>query len=242
MDSRWIFTHDYEVRLYETDKLKRLTLPALCNYLEEIANHHAAKLSYSVDSLLEENKTWVLLRLATETNSTPLAGDNITIATWPCGINRVFFRRDFKIFREGSAAVCATTEWALMDTASRKLSSISREMAENLTPQEPEHSMQSPDWRLPEIKATDEQTHIIVRKSDIDKNGHVNNVKYVDFINEMLPADKQIEKTIVLYRSEAFLGDELLVKGTLDGNVSSQWIYNSKGTELIRAKIILNGD
>jgi acyl-ACP thioesterase len=81
-----------------------------------------------------------------------------------------------------------------------------------------------------------------VRKSDIDKNGHVNNVKYIDFINEALPAGKTIKKAVILYRSEAFVKDELLVKGAFDKNISSQWIYNSKGIELIRAKVILNGD
>ncbi len=85
---------------------------------------------------------------------------------------------------------------------------------------------------------------IIVKKSDIDFNGHVNNLKYLEWMvnaaikhSESLGFNPDVYKKIgstwfvkshhIEYKYPAFLGDELLIKTWIDevGKITSKRKY-----------------
>mgnify|MGYP003303810644 CR=1 FL=1 len=65
--------YDFRVRTYECGKNGRLTLPSLCNYLQEAAAINAEELTFSKSDFeaAGENISWVLTRLRVKITEFP---------------------------------------------------------------------------------------------------------------------------------------------------------------------------
>ncbi|MDR2400727.1 MAG: hypothetical protein LBD73_03635, partial [Deferribacteraceae bacterium] len=208
MENRWVYFADYKIRLYETDENSRLTFSSLCTFLEETANHHAVALGYSVRDMLKNGITWVLLRFEVRiTGDLPAEGETVTVKTWPLGVNRLFFRRDFQVTANGKPFACAVSEWTVFDINSRKAISIPQKMTEELTPPQTEKAIDELNWKLPVFQDAPETASFTVRKTDIDRNGHVNNVRYIEWILEKAGDGRDIRSVSVVYRAEALDGE-----------------------------------
>jgi acyl-ACP thioesterase len=241
LENRWLHFADYKIRLYETDETSRLTFSALCAFLEETANHHAVRLGYSVREMLKNGITWVLLRFEVRLlGDMPSEGETVTVKTWPLGLNRLFFRRDFQVSANGRPFACAATEWTVFDINSRKTIAIPREMTEELTPPSTEKAIETLNWKLAAAEEAPVTAAFTVRKTDIDRNGHVNNVRYIDWLLEAANrAEKDLLSVTVVYRAEALYGEDVSVRTSVSGEKEVlQGIFNSSGKELIRAKIL----
>jgi acyl-ACP thioesterase len=239
LENKWEYYADYKIRLYETDENSKLTFSALCTFLEETANHHAVKLGYSVRDMLKNGITWVLLRFEVRlVGDMPSEGEVITVRTWPLGVNKLFFRRDFQVSAGGKPFACAVTEWTVFDINSRKAIAIPQKMVEELTPPKVEKSIEDLNWKLPSLQDAPQTASFIIRKTDIDRNGHVNNVRYIEWILEKAEGEKNLRGVSVVYRAEALYGETVSVKTFISEEKEVfQGIFNSDGKELIRAKI-----
>ncbi len=51
-----------------------------------------------------------------------------------------------------------------------------------------------------------------VRKSDLDINNHVNNIRYIEWILEVLPADQPVRKLDIAFRAECGYDDVIISK------------------------------
>ena len=128
----------------------------------------------------------------------------------------------------GNVAVSATTSWLIIDLASRRMVRNST-LAENFdnTALGDAIAEQAEKVSVPkglELELVD--THKVVW-SDIDTNGHVNNVKYVvwalDSLEYDLVSSRQIRELVVNYDSEVLPGQSVdlyrAVENTEDGIV-----------------------
>jgi acyl-ACP thioesterase len=239
LENKWEYYADYKIRLYETDESSKLTFSTLCTFLEETANHHAVKLGYSVRDMLKNGITWVLLRFEVRlVGDMPSEGELITVRTWPLGVNKLFFRRDFQVSANGKPFACAVTEWTVFDINSRKAIAIPQSMVEELTPPKVEKSIEDLNWKLPSLQDAPQTASFIIRKTDIDRNGHVNNVRYIEWILEKAEGERTLQGVSVVYRAEALYGETVSVKTFVSEEKEVlQGIFNSDGKELIRAKI-----
>ena len=86
----------FPVRSYEAGVNNRMSLPSLCNYLQEIAGIHADKLGVGIHLLQSEGITWMLSRLRLEIGRGVPWGEELKIRTWPSGTRgRLTATRDF---------------------------------------------------------------------------------------------------------------------------------------------------
>lgn len=172
--------HYLKVHSYEVDLNQRLTVTALFNYFQEIAWEHAHLLGYGWEHLLQKGWFWVLSRVEAEIYRLPQWTDQVTLLTWPRGVDGIFALRDFEIYDgQGEKIIAATSSWLVLSTQS--------------------HRPVRNDWyyefdfanrsaldrnatKLNEQKLEPQFTEIIdVRIGDIDINQHVNNVRYIDW-------------------------------------------------------------
>lgn len=184
--STW--TETFRVRAYETDPTGAVSVPTLCNFLQEVASNHAQALGVSVEQLTAQQLTWVLSRLHVEVASYPQWRETVRVETWPSGVEGLYATREFMIY-DGEAREIGrgTSAWLMIDVARRRpvripdfITAIRR----------PERGRVLPDTfeRLPAPKAASHSHDIRVRYSDLDLNQHVNNVRYVAWALEALPA------------------------------------------------------
>src|SRR5512138_2716016 len=182
-------TESFAVHTYEVDAFGTLAVPALSGYLSEVAGLHATELGVGLDALMARGLTWVLVRQRIE-NPVPVAlGDTIEIETWPSGIDRLAAVREFVVRRGDEEVARATTQWFVLDVATRKPVRPA-DVLDARFPREPvAPAVPLSPGKLPELRAWDFQKRFHVRYSDIDVNLHVTNTSYVAWAVEAVPRD-----------------------------------------------------
>jgi acyl-ACP thioesterase len=100
-----LWTDEFPVRLYEADSRGSLAVGSLCNYLQEAAGNHAGHLGVSVGQLMERGLTWVLSRLHVCVARLPRWRDEVTIETWPSGLDEMVATRDFRLHDGGGRSI-----------------------------------------------------------------------------------------------------------------------------------------
>jgi len=166
-----------------------------------------------MQTLLDEGKAWVLAHLHLQLERLPRWTDSIEIETWPSGLDRLFARREF-VFRDDTGAALAqgTSAWLVIDVERRR----------PLRPPSALYDIETPDWPrpvdvdlddLPAPDRVDRTRDFTVRYHDLDLNRHVNNVRYLEWALETLPAavldDRRCLALALQFEAEATLADPI---------------------------------
>ena len=210
--------YQFKVRSYECGPDGRATLPTICNLLQEAASLHAASLGFGKGDFAAagENISWVLTRMVVKMNRYPVWEDELTVETFPRGGRKIVAWRDFEVKgAKGETLGVASSEWMIIDLATRKIHAIPEKVfAANDPANVPVLGLEPfAKFRFPEIagaEARDVRTFTAM-KSQIDLNGHVNNVHYISWMLE--PCESRCPAEMeVIFRSETVAGDEVCVE------------------------------
>jgi len=183
-----VFSRQFYLLPGECNSEQEMPLWLLVNRIIEVATLHADSLGIGYRRLSRDNQAWVLSRMAIEMERYPKAGENYTLATWIESFNRHFSERNIEILDgDGTAIGYARTIWSVIDTGARTSCDISAlaSMAGNIAEKE------CPIERQSKIKAVErlhEARHTF-RYSDIDFNRHVNTMRYIEMMLDMLPVE-----------------------------------------------------
>lgn len=212
------YSQDLEVACYESDINSRMLPTAFLNLAQEAANQHANYLGVGYDSMQITRKAWVLSRLHVRFNHTPQWRDKVNLQSWHKGANGYLYFRDFVVTdNAGRAAIEATTSWLVIDIDSRRLTKYT-ELAEDEERCicEDVIAEQAPKITLPAGAEPQQVGSHTARYSDLDMNGHVNNVNYVEWALDSIGFDitskLPLKELFVNYNAEVKLGDEVVLK------------------------------
>jgi acyl-ACP thioesterase len=189
MDSQKIpfWKDDYKIRSYHTGPRGRATLPALCAFMQESAWNHARHLGLGFIHLQSRGCFWVLSRQKIQIYRYPEWGETIRVLTWPSGRDRLYWYRDFRILGRDSTPVgLASTVWLILDIQTRRpVKTGTFQTGSILTEGAPVFSR--PPEKIRSGDALEEAGQVQVSYSDLDVNGHVNNIRYIQWIGDALP-------------------------------------------------------
>lgn len=239
----------YAIRSYEVDACGRLSIPALCNFMQEAAGKHADELGVSVAQLQKESKTWMLSRLTLQMNVYPGWQDPFHVTTWPSGSRRLFALRNF-LFHDSRKRLmgAAATAWLVFDTHNRHPLKVDP-FVKNLNPSAPTALTDFERNLFKKIPRLDAYTHEMrfrIRFQDLDTNRHVNNVSFIEWVIESIPVE-ELQRSMLTgleinYTAEAFHGDFVISKARpVDGRPGifmHSIIKEDGGRELVRAKTV----
>lgn len=194
----------------------------------QVAGNHAVALwgrteeGFATDPLMVElNLIFAMTRFVIKVEDYPRWGDVVEGETWFESQGKIAARRDW-LMRDAETdrlLVRASSMWVMVNTKTRRLAKMPQEMIDKFrrfTPSDPRLSCpgHSLTEKLPDI---DESREVIpgpvqvVRRSDIDMNGHVNNVIYLAWALETVPADVyqryRLTEVEVEYKAECNYGD-----------------------------------
>jgi len=141
--------------------------------------------------------------------------ERFKIKTWPAKHNSVFSIRNYEVYNEaGEKVAIASTKWVLMDINTKKLVRDISDVAEKYV----EYDKMLFEEDFPKLKEPSDIEYTykhIVQKRDIDTNGHINNVKYLEIAYEALPDDvyenAKFKNIDIMYKHSAFLGEEMRI-------------------------------
>ena len=241
-----IWHQNFTVRSYEVDCHSRLSIVSVFNFMQEAASQHAAALGVSIQQLLSENCTWLLSRLKIKMNAYPVWNDQLTVDTWPSGVQRLFALRDFELKDQNNHTVgAALSAWLVLDTVKKRPVRVSS-FVDRLKPVEGDHILPDQLDKLPGIENPTHERKFRVRYGDLDINQHVNNASYVAWMLEGMPARVQNRMGMVEleinFLAESFLQDRVIARcGPQDSNqreYKHSLIREEDGQELVRARTV----
>lgn len=177
-----ILKEEFLVTSADTDFSKNLRPGALINMIIQAAWHHAEILDFGMDLLHREGLLWILSKLHTQVHYYPLWNQQLTIQTWPKGINRLFYLRDFEIFdSKNQLTARATSEWLLIDMNTKRPKLIHPE--DNIFEKNKDkHAIEPHVPVLHEIDSGYESFTNHVNYSDVDLNQHLTTTRYIDWM------------------------------------------------------------
>ena len=207
----------FAVRSYEAGIANHVTLPTLCNYMQEAAGISAARLGWGIQTLQAEGLTWMLSRLRVNVSRYVPWGETVTVKTWPSGMKgRLVAKRCFLGLDVGGKELFrASSEWLYVDMKSQKIAKLPESFADLVPPGTPDFELADIGGKFAHLPSVDASAEILTRHGDLDFNDHVNNVHYVEWMLEVAnpvdsvpsagPADID-----VVFRSAAKAGEALL--------------------------------
>lgn len=202
----------------ETDIEDRLHYHALCSMLQEAACLDADRQGYGSNTLDQMNACWLILRMKVCMTHIPKWRDEIYVRTVSQGYQRVFFNRDFDIYDSNFEPIgWATSVWVITEQGShRPIRPSSIPGMEAFACHEP--SSRCVEKLFPVTEEKRDQIHQLTRYadySDIDRNMHVNNTRYIAWSEDSfylhIPTSQQIHALEINYASEVKAGEEVKV-------------------------------
>lgn len=178
---------------------------ALLLFCQEAAGGHCAQLELDWDTLRKKNMFWAIIRSKMEISRMPRAGETITVETWPMPTTRVAFPRATAGYdKDGNLLFRATALWVLMDPESRAMI-LPGKSGILLEGMETGEELSVPGSLLPGDVTEFAQRQ--VRFTDIDRNGHMNNTRYMEWLYDLLDSEywqqRPLKGFTACYLSEA---------------------------------------
>ena len=242
-DDKKIGSYKFIAEPFHVDFNGRLTMGVLGNHLLNCAGFHASERGFGIATLNEDNYTWVLSRLAIDLEEMPYQYEEFTVQTWVENVYRLFTDRNFAIIdKDGKKIGYARSVWAMINLNTRKpadLLTLHGGSIVDYVCDEP-----CPIEKPSRIKVATDQpcAKLTAKYSDIDINGHVNSIRYIEHILDLFPIDlyksKRIQRFEMAYVAESYYGDELSFFEEEVGENEYHVEIKKNGSEVVcRAKV-----
>ena len=206
-----IYSQSFTISDVHVDCFGRLKTSMILYFAQEVAGNHFSRLAMDYDAMLSQGLLWAITRHKVQVTRLPRHGETIRLETWPMPTTRVAYPRSMVAFDEqGNECFRSIALWVLMDVNNRAMVLPGKsgiDVAGTLRGNE----LASP-LGLP-AKALRNRRGRHVCFTDLDRNGHMNNTKYLDWVDDLLPASFHNSHTVkeftVCYLNEALEGQEL---------------------------------
>jgi len=234
-------TMNFKVTSRDLNPKGEARLTSLAGFFQEIAYQHAEKLGFGYHDLLAGQTFWVLSRMKIRILQYPLWDDEIRVQTWPCGLDKLFAMRDFRIFSgSGQVIGLASTAWLIVGNQTRRPARPSDQLDQYREGQDKPFAEKLRKIALPEDMSRVDLRSVVY--SDLDVVGHVNNVKYMEWCIDAA-GETGLRRGIgtfeINFMHESRFGDEIEIRGTPAGE--EEVFFLGRGTfddrEIFRAHL-----
>jgi medium-chain acyl-[acyl-carrier-protein] hydrolase len=244
---RSIFEEEFLVTSADSDFTHKLRVSSIVNMFIQIAWHHAEELGFGIKYLHQNNLAWVLSKLHLKINSLPHWNDPLKLITWPKGINRLYYLRDLEVFnKSGQLIACATSDWLLIDTKSKRPKLQGPDEAIfNLN--KDKHAIEALTENLVPLAGYKNYYPLKAAYSDIDFNQHLTTTSYIDWMLNTFDMDYLLKyqciELILNFIREIPYGIEVSVNrvSNFDKNIHDfEFIKHDGGQLLFLGRMLFN--
>lgn len=227
MDERVVSTSVFSVRSFDIDAYGYLNPARMAGYLQQAASESADALGFGLSALNTRGLTWVLIRQQWEISQAIMLGDEITIETWPSGVDRRAALRDFRICKMGAEIGRVITSWFVLEIANRRPVRPAVVLGPSF-PQRLPHVLEPPNEGIAGLVDFTSERQFDVRYSDIDINHHVTNASYVDWaleaVDTMTWSQRHLVGLDVQFMAECRLGSSVISRAAQQRH--GQWLHS----------------
>ena len=208
--------YQQEITLTENhvDRYGRAKPSVLLYFMQEAAGHHCRLLGADHDVLAPKSLFWAVTRSRVQVTRLPRLGERITLKTWPMPTTRVAYPRAVAAYSaDGTELFNAISLWVLMDSRTRAMVLPGKsgvDVAGTLT---------GTELSAPRAIPSQELAHTAARTVGytlLDRNGHMNNTYYMDWVDDLLPSafheTHPVREFTVCYLNEARESDTVSLR------------------------------
>ncbi len=225
-----IYERKHQIGLDEVDRRLDMTNDALIRLFQNTACFMSDEIGLGIRDIPVTLLTWFVIDWKVEVIQRPQYGDTMRVKTWGRDVYKCFSYRDFEVFVNDELYVKATSKWVLLDVKNQTYAEVTDELMERFGIDNSRSVFEQRELaHLQVLDHYDNKERIYIRKSDLDFNGHVNNVKYFDYL---IDYGKGIDHDCfrITYRKEIREDDKVYLCHSQLGNRHHYAIVDEEGT------------
>ncbi len=208
-----LYTKYFELTDLYVDCHRRLKNSVLLYLVQEVSTDHAKLLGSDWETLHDKNLFWAIIRQKVKITRLPEAGETIRLETWPLPATRVAYPRATVAYdAEGKELFRTMALWVLMDMENRSMV-LPGKSGVDVPGIVRGLELDAPGSLVPKPLANT-ACHT-VHYGLLDRNGHMNNTRYLDWVDDLLNAqfhkDHPVRDFTVCYLAEAREGQEVML-------------------------------
>ena len=217
-----IFKKEYKINIFNVDSEHKCKFSSLVDFLWDVVISQSDYLGETKEGFVHNQCIWVLLKYDITIYEYPKFRDTITVDTRVLGTKKFYgYRQNTIKNSEGKVIGEVFSTAILIDFEKRRPMRISPAQSE-IYELDGELDEVPPLDDIPKIQKEDYIKDYPVRYSDIDSNGHVNNVKYMEMAIDTLPRsilnEYELYNIKVLFKKETTDGDTLHISSEVIDN------------------------
>lgn len=206
-----IYVQNYTLTDAMVDRYGKLKPSAILYLAQEMGGRHVELMRLDQDTLASRQLFWAVTRHRVQILRMPTRGETIRVETWPLPATRAAFPRSVVAYdAQGNEVFRCMTLWVLMDINTRHLITPGKSGI-ILAGTHRGGELPAPAGLIPRPLGT--RRTRTVSFTDLDRNGHMNNTRCMDWIADLLPSQFHRSHTVsdftVCYLAEAQEGQEL---------------------------------
>ena len=209
----------YTVLSSDTDVFQRLRISRLFTLLQEAAIAHTTELGFGREKTLDKGYLWVITVQQALISRLPRYDERITLTSLPGEMMHAFYPRYYRMTdEEGNELINASALWTLMNRETRGFV-FPDESGVIIEGSMPDGQAFYP--RPPKMPQNGESTLFTVPYSYTDLNGHMNNTRYFDLAEDLMPEELRranIQEISAEFSGEARYGDTLTLTAEVRDN------------------------
>lgn len=206
-----IYTQKFEISENHVDRFGRVKPSMLLYFVQEAAGQHCSLLAVDHDTLSHKHLFWAVTRNRVQVTRLPRLHETITVETWPMPTTKVAYPRSVVAYDEdGNELFRSISLWVLMDSRTRAmilpgksgivvdgtLTGTELTVPRSIMPRPMENAV----------------THT-VGYTLLDRNGHMNNTYYMNWVDDLLPSafheEHPVQEFTICYSTEAKEGEQI---------------------------------
>lgn len=207
----------------DVDHHLKIKISSIFKFLQQVSTNHSEILKIGKKQTTDVGLSWVITRMHLVIYSLPEMNDEIVVTTHPGEVKKFIFPRYYEIYdKQGKLLISGSSLWVVIDSVSRHV---------NMNPfgeRKFAFETNKDDIPLPERINLNSDLKLIenrrVRYSDIDLNGHLNNVKYIEYMVDLHDKnfydEYQIKEILINYERECH-DNEIVNLSLLDKDMTS---------------------
>ena len=232
-----VYEKSYRLLSSDVDARRRLRLSRLFTLLQEASIAHTTLLGMGRERTLDKGLLWIVTLQQVWVERLPVYDEDVKLLSWPGETMHLFFPRYYRLEDgAGNALLTGSALWALMDRDSRKMV-FPEDHGVIIRGETGERPLPLP--AAPKPARSGEQETFTVPYSYVDLNGHMNNTRYLDLVEDRMPADlraRSLREIRAEYSGEGKLGEEVTLTMEREGNDFR--LNGDRGRKLFRLNLI----
>ena len=206
-----LYTQNFEITDHYVDCFGRMTPASILLMIQEVAGKHCTALSVDYDTLAKRRMFWAVTRHRVQVSRIPRLGETIRVETWPMPTTRVAYPRSVVAYdAAGNECFRAISLWVLMNLDTRSMILPGKSGISVVG------SLRGLELPSPGSLALMDHTQTRQRQvcfTDLDRNGHMNNTRYLNWVSDLLPSafhqEHEVKEFTICYHAEAREGQLL---------------------------------